>query len=230
MKIQVMFNPETAVTEAREIYRINNILRNYKVNFYYSLRKDAIFLFEGRSIKERIYVAYGLTASGGILFLISALFHEAFFKSGLFYFTFSFAILSSIAGIYILADFYRKIKHNRTKTLITRNGISFKEKETFELWQTEKIKSLEMVFTASKKDIMKPGYDESKLKKEAKILVFNYIGNSKTLLEISNTDRQTLKDDLEEITEFIRKFSLNKNALTSLSPINEEADVSVSGR
>lgn len=225
-----MFNQETAVTEAREIYRVNNILRNYKVNFYYSLRKDAIFLFEGRSVKERIYVAYGLTALGGVLFLFSALFHNAFFESGWIYFTYSIAILSSIAGIYILADFYRKIKYNRTKTLITRNGISFKEKENLELWKAEKIKSLEMVFLARKKDLMKPGYDESKLKKSAKILVYNYIGESKTLLEISNTNRQTLKDDLEEISEFIRKFSLNNSIKTTFTQKEEESNVSVLSR
>lgn len=217
-----MFNAETAANEAREIYRINNILRNYKVNFYYSLRKDSIFLFEGRSVKERIYVAYGLTALGGILFLISTLLHKAIFDSGWIYFTYCIASLSFIAGIYILADFYRKIKYNRTKTLITRDGISFKEKENLILWKAHKIKAIEMVFLARKKDLLKPGYDESKLKKAAKILVYNYIGESKTLLEISNTDRQTLKDDLEEITEFIRKFSLNSAVKKQFTQIEEE--------
>ena len=112
-----MFHHENQVTEAREIYRINNILRKYKVNFYYSLRKDAIFLFEGRSVKKRIYLAYVLTAIGGILFLLSILFHDVFIKTKWIFFTYAIASLSFIAAIYILTDFYRKIKYNRTKTL-----------------------------------------------------------------------------------------------------------------
>ncbi len=215
-----MFNQETSVTEAREIYRINNLLRSYKVNFYYSLRKDAIFLFEGRSVKERIITAYTLTAIGGILFLLSVIFHDVFFASGWIYLTYSIASLSFLSGIYILTDFYRKIKYNKTKTLITRNGISFREKEKIELWPAEKIKNLEMVFLARKKELMKPGFDESKLKKSAKILVYNQIGKSKTLLELNNSDRQTLRDDLEEITSFIRKFSLNNQGSIEFSDEN----------
>jgi hypothetical protein len=203
-----MFNQETTVTEAREIYRINNILRSYKVNFYYSLRKDAIFLFEGRSVKERIITAYTLTAIGGILFILSVVFHDVFFTSNWIYLTYSIASLSFVSGIYILTDFYQKIKYNKTKTLITRNGISFREKDLIELWSAEKIKNLEMVFLARKKEVMKPGFDESKLKKKAKILIYNRIGKTKTLLELNHTDRQTLRDDLEEITSFVKKFSL----------------------
>src|SRR5688572_8116371 len=221
-----MFQPETAVTEAREIYRINNILRNYKVNFYYSLRKDAIFLFEGRSVKRKIQTAYVMAAFGGILFLASLIFQGLFFEAGWIYFTYTISALSFLSGLYILIDFSRKIKYNRTKTLITRNGISFKEKENTELWPADKIKTIEMVFLAKKKELMKPGYNESKLKKSAKILVYNYIGNSKTLLEITNTDRQTLKDDLEEISGFIRKFSLPLS--TKIERVLSEEEVPVS--
>lgn len=221
-----MFHQENQVTEAREIYRINNILRKYKVNFYYSLRKDAIFLFEGRSVKKRIYLAYVLTAIGGILFLLSILFHDVFIKTKWIFFTYAIASLSFIAAIYILTDFYRKIKYNRTKTLITRDGLSFKEKDKLEKWPALKIKSLEMVFLGRKEKLMKPGYDEKILKKSAKILVFNYIGESKTLIEISDTNRQTLKDDLEEISKFIKKFSINNSENTILTQTKEKSAIS----
>ena len=215
-------NQENQTTEASEIYRINNVLRKYKVNFYYSLRKDAIFLFEGRSVKERIYSAYALTSLGGILFLLSIIFYDLFIKTSWIFFTYAIASLSFVAAIYILSDFYRKIKYNRTKTLITRDGLSFKGKDKLEKWPALNIKSVELVFLGRKKKLMKPGYDEKLLKKSAKILVFNYIGESKTLLEISDTNRQTMIDDLKEISEFIKKFSFKNLENTVCTHTEEE--------
>jgi hypothetical protein len=201
-----MFQDNLPANEAREIYKINSILRYYRVNFYYSLRKDCIFIFEGRSIKSRMITAYLLTAIGGILFLMSQIFSSAIHETINNFIVLPLAVLSCAGGIYILYDFLQKIKHNRTKTMLTRSGISFRDKDQFDFWPSEKIKNTEVVQTVSKKAGLKQDFDESKLRKRAKILIYNHLGISKSLIEISHKNRQIGKSDLEEIEKFCTYF------------------------
>lgn len=209
-----MFQDNLPANEAREIYKINTILRFYRVNFYYSLRKDSIFIFEGRSVKSRIITAYLLTAIGGIMFLISQIFSNKINVTVNTFVILPLAALSCAGGIYILYDFIQKIKHNRTKTMLTRVGISFRDKDQFDFWPSEKIKNTEVVQTIKKKDGLKHDFDERKISKKAKIIIYNNLGISKSLIEISHKNRQIGKSDLEEIEKFCIYFinsAKNKN-------------------
>lgn len=98
--------------------------------------------------------------------------------------------------------------------MLTRNGISFREKDQFDFWPSEKIKNTEVVQTVRKKDGLKHDFDQSKLRKKAKIIIYNNLGISKSLIEISHKNRQIGKSDLEEIETFCNYFinsAKNKN-------------------
>ncbi len=210
-------------SETREIYTVNNLMRKYRLNYYYSLRKDALFIFEGRSVKAILYPAYVLSALGGLTFIFSFIFKSVLQDHPVAMFSiYAIATLSLIAGIYILYDFSQKIKYAKTKTMITRKGISFRDKNGIEFWPIGKIKNLEVVFTANKKDVMKPGIDNS-LRKEGRVTAYNYIGQVREVISIHNSDRTELKDDLEMAVKSMERFiSINQKV-----QLADEAELAV---
>lgn len=220
-----MFQTSSA-SETREIYTVNNLMRKYRLNYYYSLRKDALFIFEGRSVKAILYPAYVLSALGGLTFIFSFIFKSSLQNYPVaMYSIYAIASLTLVAGIYILYDFSQKIKYAKTKTMITRKGISFRDKNGIEFWPVEKIKHLEVVFTANKKDVMKPGIDKT-LRREGRVTAYNYIGQIREVISIHNIDRLELKDDLEMAVKSMERF-ISINQKVNLA---EEAEMAVKER
>lgn len=212
-------------TLLQEIYLLNKLLRKYKVNFYYSIKKNGIFILHGWRAQRQLNFAYILTAFGTILFAFTFIYHEAIVAHPLL--NNFITILSPVCicfGVFILFDFYSKLKNLQSTVLITKNGISFRNKNEISLWTKQKLKAIEVVNTMNKKQAMKTYQDELKLKKEGKIIAYHQTGETKELMMISNKDRVELKSDLESVRKTILLFLElnNKENPTSKvdSPVN----------
>lgn len=194
-------------TLLQEIYILNKVLRKYKINFYYTIKKDGIFILNGWIAKERLNLAYTLSAIGAILFGFTFFYYDSISKNNFLFILFqSLSIISLTAGLFILFDFYSKLKNLKTTTLITRNGVSFRNNNVIEFWNINQIKNIEVVFTTSKKNAMKLVSEEIKLNKEGKLIIFNHLGQSKEIIAISNKNRTDLKVDLDSVKSTLVKF------------------------
>lgn len=195
------------ISLSQEIYQLNRLLKKYNINFYYSLKKDGIFIIHGWMAQKRLQLAYFLSAIGSVLFTLTMFYHDSIFRNGWLNLLFSvFSAFSLAIGIYIIYDFYSKLKNLQSTVLIKKDGISFREKDEIILWKINKIKNIEVVQMASQKQAMKAFNEELKLKRRGKIVAYLQTGETKELIELNNKNREELKNDLEKTKKTIYRF------------------------